>query len=422
MSTYNKRNASKHQKTMESILSFLRCVKGKRYGNLNQLLYDIRTNDLREMLPELGREHLFYRTLLDILRNEQLDSCHCEALYNLAVVLGEKSNVASLVRHGALEVVLLFKDTYNPQLLHNACWCLFGISASSPEMRELCLQNGVLDLAIHLMITSQYDIVIDQCGQILYGIFHMRPIPPSELIQPFYDNASELLKLPEGLLKYVLWAIHFATTGQPEIVDKMNIANSVKPLIKSQQATILIPLIIIIGEFFKREAPELIDFIGELKGPLTHFDTNVRLQACRTVADYVRNEKTVENMLQLGLYDMLIKISKEDDSKVQEQAVYGILRGFGLGSEEQKKRLANLGGLQIILNFSVIAISPFNCNLLDCLDSLINENYEFFSNKLKEVNAVPVLYKLLSSTDQIVNSKAANILGMVGDDYNPDQW
>lgn len=411
---------TKHQKTMDYILSFLRCMKTKRYREINTLLYNIRTNDLRELLESLGPDHLFYRTVLEVLQNPNLENAHCEAMYNLAVILGEKKNTHKIIRNGGLDTILSFKDTTNTRLLHNVCWCLFGISSSEPDYRQLCIDNNVLDFAIDLMITNPEDSIIDISGQIIYGIFHMRPYPTESMSKPLFDRISELLQLNERALKYVLWSLHFATASNPEILKKLNIENYLKPLIQSTQSTLLIPLLIILSDFFKYSTSDLHDYLIKLKSPLFHTEANVRLQACRTTAEYARNSQTVDEMLNDGIYDIIINNLNNDDQHVKEQAVYAVLRGFGLGTIEDKRKLAEIGGLDVIISYLAVAASPFNSNLLDCLDSLIEEDFEYFTTKLNQNDAVSALYQLLTSRDEALTAKAANILSLVGDDYKKE--
>lgn len=421
-SSLGKKRPGKADKTMEYILTFIRYMKSKRYNQCNQLLYDIRTNDLREMLPDLGKDHLFYRTLLDVLKNPSLGSCYNEAMYNLAVVLGDKHNVPALIKHNVFDVILPFTESQDWQMQHRTCWCLFGIAASAPESREVCMKKGVLSLAVNLMLESEHEQVVDICGQIIYGMFHMRPVPDKEDTKPFVQHIERLLKLPETVLKYILWSLHFAATSDPSIYTNLGISSSLRPLMSTTQSTILIPMLIIMAGMFSNDNHEFDPYIKDLLGPLHHQDANVRLQACRTVADYVRDEKTVQGMLDNNIYPRMVEIAGNGDGKVKEQAVYSVLRGFGLGNKEQKRALADLGGLKVILQFTPKAIHPFNCNLLDCMNALTDEDYEFFVAKLKTIDAVPVLYELLASHDQVVNSKAANLLALIGDDYKPDVW
>lgn len=408
---------TKYQKTMEYILSFLRCMKTKRYRDINTLLYNIRTNDLRELLESLGPDHLFYRTVLEVLQNSNLENAYCEAMYNLAVILGEKRNVPKIIYNGGLDIVLSFKDSSNARLLHNVCWCLFGISSSEPEYRQLCIDNGVLDLAIDLMITSKNDSIIDIGGQIVYGIFHMRPYPDESMSKPLFERISELLQLRDSALKYILWSLHFATSSNPEILKKLNIEKSLKPLIQSTQSTLLIPLMIIISDFFKNSTSDLHEYLIELKSPLFHADANVRLQACRTTAEYARSAQTVNEMLNDGIYEIVVNNLSNDEQHIKEQAVYAVLRGFGLGTFDDKRKIAEIGGLNVIISYLAIASAPFNSNLLDCLDSLIEEDFEYFTKKLKETDSVSVFYQLLTSRDEALTAKAANLLSLVGDDY-----
>ena len=416
--SHSNRRISKHQKTMDSILSFIKCIKSKEYEKIGDLLYDIRTNDLRAMLQNLGPNHLYYRSVHQILKNPLLESCYSEALYNLAVILSEKSNVPALVNGGLLESLMQFKNSEDPKILYNACWCLFGIAACDPEHREKCIENGVLELAVDLIRNSQNDSVRDISGQIIYGIFHMRPHPDKIMAKPFFDNIAELLKCPEIVLKYVLWSLHFATSDNPESLKDLHVEPALKNIISSQLPEVLIPLMVIISGLFKMTPDGLDDFLNELKYPLLSQDINVRVQTCRTTAEYIRNTSSVGNMLESGVYETLINIFQEDETIVKEQAVYAILRGFGLGSQNQKHQLANIGGLNVVLTFALEATPPFSYNLLDCLESLIMEDYDFFSNKLREINSVPTLYQLLSSNDQVLAGKAANIIGFVGDSYS----
>lgn len=417
----NKKNA-KHQKTMDYILSFLRNMKTRRYRDINNLLYNIRTNDLRDLLETLGPDHLFYRYILEVLHNSSLENAHCEALYNLAVILGEKKNVPAIIRRGGIDIILSFKNNPNTRLLHNVCWCLFGIASTEPQYRQLCIDKGVLNLAIELMITREEDSITDIGGQIIYGMFHMRPYPSEEMSKPFFERIPDLLQLNDNSLKYILWSLHFATSSNQEILKKLNIEKSLKPLIKSNQSSSLIPLMIIISDFFKISSSDLHEYLDELKSPLFHTDSNVRLQACRTTAEYARSEKTVNEMLNDGIYEIIITKLNNEDQHIREQAVYAVLRGFGLGSIDDKRKLAELGGLEVITSYLAIAIAPFNSNLLDCLNSLVEEDFEFFTNKLKEINAVSTFYQLLTSHDEALTAKAANLLSLVGDNYSKDEF
>ena len=416
-----KRRSPRFEKTMDAVLAVIRSMKTKKYNELNDLLYEIRTNDLREMLPDLGPRHMFYRTLLEILRNEKLHECHLEAMYNLAVVLGEKANVPGLLSHHVIDVIWAFKGSEDASMLHHICWCFFGIAASTPESREICLKHGVLDFAVDTMLTCPFSNVIDMAGQIIYGMSHMRPVPDPDLYKPFFNKCADLLKLPEDILKYVLWSLHFVISNHAELIIGLNVTEELVGLLKSVQSSVLIPLLIIIDGVFKNNIDICDKYIEHLKGPLEHMETNVRVQACRTIADYVRNEATVQDMFDKGIYTTMIELSGEENFKVREQAVYSILRGFGLGSKKQKQDLANLGGLAAVLKFTRVALPSFSCNLLDCMETLIEEDFDFFVEKMKSIRAVPSLYKLLSYPDEAVTAKAANLLGLVGDDYRPEE-
>jgi hypothetical protein len=138
------------------------------------------------------------------------------------------------------------------------------------------------------------------------------------------------------------------------------------------------------------------------------------------MADFVRDTETIESLLRNGLYSIMIKIAAGDDLRVREQAVYCVLKGFGLGTAEQKKKLTDIEGLAVVLKFTVIAVEPFNCHLMDCLEALVGEDFEYYSTKLRDIGVVKVLYQLLIASDSVVSSKAANLLGLVGDDYELD--
>jgi hypothetical protein len=418
MSSLGHRRSPKHEITMEHILSFIRCLKTKRYTDCPQLLYDIRTMDLREMLEDLGPGHLFYRSLLDVLKDPRHFAFHSEALYNLAVVLSRKQNVTSLLPLDVVDVVLPYADHSNRYFQYRACWCLFGIASSTPESREVCLRRGVLAKAIALALANPSDPALtDMCGQIIYGMFHMHPPPPAAYAQPFFDNCRGLLRAHDCILKYVLWSLHFCSGSSMAVIAKLPVSAELRALLHSQQVPILIPLLTVLGEMFRDNSQSREEYVQDLTGPLSHPDICVRVQASRTIADYAQDEKTIQDLLVNGLYEIMIQMSEEDDPRVREQAVYTIVRGFGLGSDVQKKVLAEIGGMRAVLDFATIAPQPFSGNLLDCLDSLAEEEDAYFTRKLKEIGAIPILYKLLSFPDQVLTSKASNLLGIVDDTH-----
>jgi hypothetical protein len=417
--THQMTRAQKHQITLELILSFIRCMKTKKYSQCPRLLYEIRTSDLREMLLELGPDHLFYRTLLDLLRDPKLEIAHVEGLYNLAVVLSERRNVSGLLAENVIDVIWKFAEVDNTLMQHHACWCFFGIASSAPEHREVCLKRGVLSLVLSRMLKNSVESVADMCGQVIYGMFHLKPVPDPVLTQSFFRDCHQLLKLPEAVLKYVLWAIHFASTADSSFLLDQTFADSLRPLLRGTQASVLIPLTIIIGTVFQQGTNAFDAFLEDLLLPIVHKDPKVRLQTCRGIADYVRDENTIEDMFNQGIYAKVIKLAETDELRVREQAVYCVVRGFGLGGSKQKERLAEMNGLKVLLMHTPIAMQPFNCNLVDCMHSLLDENLDYFLPKMREIRAVKVLYQLLSSPDQVLTSRVANLLGILGDDYSP---
>jgi hypothetical protein len=409
------RRSPKHEMTMELIISFIRCLKTKRYTDCSQLLYDIRTTDLRDMLDDLGPGHLFYRSLLDVLKEPRFSSFHPEALYNLAVILSSKPNVASLIPLDVIDILLPYADSSNRQSQHRACWCLFGIASSTPETRELSLRRGVLTKAISLLISNPTEQIADICGQIIYGIFHMRPEPPRPSIQPFFDNCGSLLKSSESVLRYVLWSLHFCAPSSAATIAALPISDALRGLMRSTHVPILLPLLIVLGGLFRDAGRPMDEFIPDLLIPVAHHDFAVRLQASRTIADYVQDERTVGDLLSHGVFEAMVRLAEEDDPRGREQAVYSIVRGFGLGTEPQKKQIADIGGLKVVLEMAAVAPQPFNWNLLDCLGALAEEEDAFFIRRLKQIGAIAALYKMLSLPDQVLTSKASNLLGIVGD-------
>ena len=405
---------------MEFILLFLKSWKNKSYDQLNDLLVNIRTGDLREMLPELGTKHRYYSILFNILNNSDLYFCHSEALYNLAVILGHKDFIPDLISDGVLDLVLKFVDSVDKRILFNCIWCLFGLSSSTFESRKICLSKGVLKIAINIMI-SRTEKIQDIAGQVLYGIFHLKPLPDLDEMYPLFQHGSDLLKLPESILKYVLWSLHFASITNSQLIIQYELLDYLIPLLKSQNTTILIPLLIIIGSLYKSSINRINLCILELIQPLNHIDVKVKLQTCRTISDFINLEEDVNLLLKKKIFHEIINVCNDEDLYVRQQAVYTILRGFGLGNEEHRRDLANIGGLKAVLEFSLISSFPFNVNLLDCMNSLIEFDYEFMKKKIFELNAVNLLYKLLSDSESIVSSKAANLIGLIGDNYNSIQ-
>ena len=410
-----KKKNFQHQKTMEMIINFLRYYKAKQYSLVKQLLYDIRTNDLRDILPDLGTSHLFYRTVIDILKRSEHPELHAEALYNLAVILGEKGNIAPLLRHDVLNVILKFRDSSDPIIIHHMCWCLFGIGSSNVENRELVLQAEVLPLALDIFLHSNTIKNQDMAGQILYGMYHLKPIPTVEQTQPLYDHAKELLSVHNDLLKYSFWILHFATSENPSLLNNLNIVDILCIHLKTKQSILLVPLLIIISNFFKISSPYSNTFLPHLFDPLNNTDANARIQTCRTLADYINGPDNVESLFENGMYAQIITTSKDYKIKIREQAVYVILRGFGLGTKEQKRKLTEMNGLQNILLFVNLAEAPFNANLLDCISTLLEDDYEYYLKMLLSLQAGKVFYQCLSSNDQNMVGKAASLLSIIGD-------
>jgi hypothetical protein len=350
-----------------------------------------------------------------------MQSSYPEALYNLAVVVSEKVNVANLISDSLIDTLLPFTKSTDAIIQHRACWCFFGLAASALEYRDICLRHGVLSMAIDLILANSPHSVIDMCAQIIYGMFHLKPPPRRELIADFFARCPELLQLPESSLKYILWAIHFVSGTSPNPITP-EIVERLRPVLKATQGAVLTPLLVIINGIFVSGCTDLDPHIGEIRSSLTHSDPLVRVQAARAVAEYIRTPSNVAEMFAQGIYPLILRMSENDELNVREQSVYSVLRGFGLGDEGQRRRLADIGGIMAILHFVNLATSPFNCNLLDCLITMTEMDYEFFVPKMHEIEAVPRLYQLIASPDPNMANLAANLLGLVGDEYRPQDW
>ena len=417
MSRLQRKKIDEHQKTKDYIISALKAYKQQKYDDLNENLYQVRTNDLREILPELQPTHRYIKIVLSILKNEELTMCHKEALYNLAVFLGRKENVEPLVNEGALDIAFHFLDSEDEMIVHHAVWCLFGISASTPKTRQICLDREILPTALNLML-KYTDKIQDIAGQIVYGIFHMDPLPTEEEALPLFEKAKYILKINTETNKYVLWALHFAMQNNPKKVLEYDLLPVLVPHLHSQEQAILIPVLIVISNLFTSEHyQELVPYMNDIKLPLTHFDASVRIQDCRTIADFIRDVSTIDILIEDGILETITNISLQEEPRVREQAVYAVIRCFGIGTKMQRRKVSELGGTKSVVQFSVIAQYPFNCNLIECLFSLLENDFDFFGPVLKEMDAVSTLYSLLSYPEPVVSSKTANLIGFIGESY-----
>ena len=362
--------------------------------------------------------HRYINIVIKILKNEEMSICHKEALYNLAVFLGRKENVEPLVNQGALDIAFHFLDSTDEMTVHHAVWCLFGISASTPKTRQICLDRNILSIALDLML-KYADKIQDIAGQIVYGIFHMDPLPTEEEALPLFEKARNILKLKTDNIKYVLWALHFAMQNNPKKALDYDLLPVLVPHLHSEEQAILIPVLIVISNLFTSEHyQELIPYMNDIKTPLTHSDASVRIQACRTIADFIRDTSTIDIIIENEILETIIKISLEEEPRVREQSVYAIVRCFGIGTKPQRRKVSELGGTKAVVQFSVIAQYPFNCNLIECLFSILENDYEFFAPVLKELDTVSTIYPLLSSPEPTVASKTANLIGFLGESYN----
>ena len=417
MSKLAKKKIDDHKKTKDYILLALKSFKMQKYDVLNECFYQIRTSDLREIMEEMEPKHRYYKITMNVLKNDQLTMCHKEALYNLAVFLGKKENVVPLIENGALDLAFKFLESQDLTIKHHAIWCLFGIASSTPETRQLCIDRDIINIAMDIMITSA-DKIRDIAGQIIYGIFHMSPLPTEEESEPLFSKSQKVLTIESDSIKYILWSIHFAMESYAQKVIEYKLIPVIVTHLNSKDTSILIPLLIVISNLFKEKgSDELLDCLPNLVIPLDSFDSSVKIQACRTIADFIRDSDTVGRVIETGVLNRIIKAAINEEMRVREQAVYAVIRAFGLGTKEQRRKVSESGGTEVIVKFTTIAQYPFNCNLIDCLSTLLETDFDFFAPALRKLDAVSGLYTLLSSSKPTVSSKAANLIGFIGESY-----
>ena len=411
-----KKRLQQQKQTMEMIIELLKLWKTQKTSpKLPTMLMEIRTHDLREILPEIGPNHRYFRTLLDILKTTRNEKVIEEALYNLAVIVSEPSTVEPLMEQGIIEIVFDSMRSESTGIVYNSLWVLFGIASTNAETRDVCLGLGVLQKMDDVVKAHDNDDVYDIAGQLLYGMFSIKPLPDKKYVQFVLDHANEYLNTSNKMIKYALWCIFFSVDNDGKKLSSIGIVPRMNELLLSEDDTILNPLLTMFSMLFTTSETREGIAIDKFSSTLYNLDTCVRLKACRALADYENSDETIVTLLDNGLMETVIKLSKEDSVPVKEQGIYVIMKGFGLGSGSTQKRIAEAAAIEVLVDFIPQTYTRYACDIIDCLETLLMGDHGYYMKIHKSINTVQVLYPLLNKKEQQLTSKVANLMALIGE-------
>jgi hypothetical protein len=313
-------------KTNEAFLHFVKAHEQNQMDLIRQSLFEIRTGNLREVLSMMETEHQCFRLVVKCLLDQSLSDCYPEALYNLAVIFGDKRLVQNYFENIIMNALFQFYNSPDEKLVFLSAWCLFGVCSSDVNFRNRCFRRGLLQSAINHIINYEGKIR-EMSSKLVYGSFQLKPLPPDELIQSLFQNITSLLHLPSDTLKYMIWAFQFASTDKSFTGEEMV---EFLPLLKNSERDpeLIIPILILFSHLSQPDFAN--DILFHFLPPLNHIDSKVRLQTCRILAGFIQNPTNIDAMFDHGIYNKIIDILHDDENVAREKAINLGRRGFGL--------------------------------------------------------------------------------------------
>ncbi|XP_064393746.1 importin subunit alpha-3-like [Halichondria panicea] len=288
------------------------------------------------------------------------------ALTNIAS--GNKEQTRTVVKHGAVPLLIKLLHSSQPHVCEQAVWALGNITGDGASCRDYVISEGIIEPLLSFVHANTAIPFLRNVAWTLSNLCRNKnPPPPFESVCKTLPALVHLVQHEDLAVKVdACWALSFLAEGkdrQIQVVVESQVIPHLVPLLAHSEGRVVMPALRTLGNIVTgndEQTQAVLDggILLHLLNLMGHTRPGIVREAVWTVSNIVAgNRYQVQMVIDANLVPSIIYLLGNGEFRTQKEAAWAVSNFTVGGTPEQVNYLV-----------SQLAIPPM-CNLLDCKDT-----------------------------------------------------
>mmetsp|Transcript_20953 Transcript_20953/g.29286 ORF Transcript_20953/g.29286 Transcript_20953/m.29286 type:complete len:369 (-) Transcript_20953:93-1199(-) len=288
------------------------------------------------------------------------------------IVSGTSAHVLKMIKAGAVPKLKQLLKHENLDVREQAVWAIGNIAGDRPECRDYVLSQGVLAPILKELSPSSKIGMLRNATWALSNLCRGKPQPKFNQIQPAIPVLARILYIKDTeVLTDACWCLSYISddTGPSnqkiQAVLNTGVARRLIELLKIEQQggpalsnSVLVPALrsignIVTGDDMQTQVMLNAGVLEALRSVLQSWvaPRGIQKEAFWTISNITAgNSSQIQSVIDAGLIPTAIQAMNTSELQVAKEAAWAICNAAMGGSSQQKRYIAEQGGLRAMFN------------------------------------------------------------------------
>lgn len=354
--------------------------------------------------------------LVQFIQQEAVPDLQFEAAWALTnIASGNADQTRCVVEAGTVPLFIRMLRSPNTDVKEQAVWALGNIAGDSPQLRDLCLRNAVMDSLLDVFRTSDKVSILRNATWCLSNLCRGKPQPQLADIEPALPVLANLLHSTDNeIVTDALWALSYVSDGPNERIERViesGVCRRLTELLGHQNSLVVTPALRTVGNIVTgddRQTQVIIQSgaLPKLLQLLYHPRRNIRKETCWTISNITAGSREqIQQVIDNGIVPKIVEtIENAGEYEVRKEAAWAISNATSGGSPPQIDALVQAGAIKPLCDLLAVNDSKLIGICLEALDHILAVG-KAAAEQLPELTENPYL-KVIEEADGLTKIEA----------------
>ena len=321
--------------------------------------------------------------LVQFIQQDAMPDLQFEAAWALTnIASGNADQTKCVVEAGTVPLFIRMLRSPNADVKEQAVWALGNIAGDSPQLRDLCLGNAVMESLLDVFRTSEKISILRNATWCLSNLCRGKPQPKLADIEPALPVVANLLHSTDNeIVTDALWALSYVSDGPNERIEKVieaGICRRLTELLAHQNSLVVTPALRTVGNIVTgddRQTQVIIQSgaLPKLLQLLYHPRRNIRKETCWTISNITAGSREqIQQVIETGMIPKIVEtIETAGEYDVRKEAAWAISNATSGGSPQQIDALVQAGAIKPLCDLLAVNDSKLIGICLEALDHIL---------------------------------------------------